>query len=355
MSQPSQISTLFEFLAGTGARLRLFDMGRHLVKIPGERFLRFEKNEIPYATPLQRQAWFALLFQEPQREIEPFVWFLRFPLDEQAKLNQAARDDFMHRLVERVGANLKAANEGGKMQAALQDNPYSFKPRDDRLAVFHARVSRQLRSEPSRHYAHARAYFSGELGWDQWPFIGYQGIADVATRYDQDDNTAMLIEALPRLPEKPLTALCHCLENEEIGAALSEALLETGRDTLRRPPPSAGVLAALVRAISLSRSQTIRRQLLQEILADAAADDAEVLAAIAARAWQQLGSAEITAPFLERLAGNSQGQAFFDQCLADLLYIPGMREPLLAGLRNPNRSAALSGAVGAFFQQLGSG
>ncbi|MCB1758637.1 MAG: DUF3549 family protein [Gammaproteobacteria bacterium] len=355
MPQRAEISTLYEFLAATGARLRTFDMGRHLLKIPGERFLRFEQSEIPYPTPLHRQAWFALLFQEPQPESEPFVWFLRFPLDEQAKLNQAARDDFMHRLVERVGVNLQAAREGGKMEAALQDNPYSFKPRDDRLAVFHARISRHLKAAPSRHYAHARAYFSGELGWDQWPFIGYQGIADVAARFDQDDNSAMLRQALPQLPDRPLVALCHCLENEPIDAALSSALLRAARASLCHSPPSVSVLAALVRAISRSVSQTARRQLLQEVLDHPLATEADVLAALAARAWQQLAGAEMTAPFLERLARNNQGQAFFDHCLADLLFIPGMREPLLAGLRNPARSAELSSAVGAFFRQLGSG
>ena len=64
MNNPKPISTLLEFLTSTGARLRLFDMGRRVVKIPHDHFLRFEKNQLPYPTPLQQQAWLALLFQE---------------------------------------------------------------------------------------------------------------------------------------------------------------------------------------------------------------------------------------------------------------------------------------------------
>jgi hypothetical protein len=35
--------------------------------------------------------------------------------------------------------------------------------------------------------------------------------------------------------------------------------------------------------------------------------------------------------------------------MADLLYLPGLRTPLLTQLRNPQRSDALAGAVGAMF------
>lgn len=86
-----QISTITEFLETSGARLRFFDMGRRVDKISRDRFLQFEKTAIPYPFPLQQQAWFALLFQDKSSQLEPLIWFLRMPLDEQGKLLQAAR------------------------------------------------------------------------------------------------------------------------------------------------------------------------------------------------------------------------------------------------------------------------
>lgn len=353
MKSPETITTLVEFLTGSGARLHLFDMGRRVVKIPHDRFLRFEKSQLPFPAPLGQQAWLALLFQEPDGSGEPFVWFLRFPLDEQAKLSLAARDDFMHRLVERIGSRLDAANKGGRIETALEANPYGFKPREDRLAIFHARSSRLLKKPASRFYEHALAYFKGELGWDQWSFVGYQGIADIAARLDEGDNERMLINALPELPINPFEAICHSLENEKISAKLASALLAAARYQLQRDAPSSGAVAAAVRGVSRSRSVALRRQLIHDVLASPAADNVEVLAAIGGRAWESLAENSLAAAYLERLAHNSEGQEFFDRCLSDLLFIPGMREPLLNALRSGGRSPALSAAVGGFFQHLG--
>jgi len=352
-STPSNsITTLIEFIEDTGARLRLFDMGRRVVKIPRDIFLQIEKTAIPYPYPLQQQAWLALLFQYETSHADPYIWFLRFPLDEQGKLLQAARDDFMHRLVERLGSKLAASQKGIKMETALQDNPYSFKPTEDRMAVFHARASRLLKQPPSRFYQHARAFFQGRLGWDQWSFIGYQGIADMAARLDQEKNEHILSDALPQLSSKPFAALCHCLENEQLPLSITEKIVKRVDMELEWEQPDIQLIGSGIRGVSCSRSETLRQKLIKAVLQAPCAEDAEILAAISGRAWESLNQESIARSFLEKLAQNSIGQAFFDQCLADLLYLPGMREPLLKALRQPDRSATLSQSVGAFFQHI---
>lgn len=354
MQESATVTSLADILGGSGAtRLRLFDMGRRIVKIRLDDFFRFEKSQMPYPAPLNRQAWLALLLPQPKRGSEPSVWFLRFPLDEQARLNLAARDDFMYRLVEQIGADRITAQSGESLSSALHDNPYGFKPRDDRLAIFHARVSRLLHKPASRHYDHARAYFRGELGWEQWSFVGYQGIADIAARLDQNDNERILLAALPSLPLSPLQALCHCLENERISAQLSAVLLNLARAQLSQQAPSNLIISAVIRGISRSRASSLRRQLIGDVLESPIASDAEVLAAISGRAWESLTDSALAASFLENLANNSARQQFFDQCLADLLFIPGMREPLLRVMRATDRSTALARAVGCFFDSLG--
>ncbi len=345
-----QISTITGFLESSGARLHFFDMGRRVEMISRDRFLEFEQTAIPYPYPLQQQAWFALQLQDKGRLQEPLIWFLRLPLDEQGKLLQAARDDFMHRLIERIGEQLQAENEGQQLESALQDNPYSFKPKDDRMALFHARVSRLLNLPPSRFYAHARDYFSGEPGWEQWSFVGYQGIADLACRLDQDDNEAGVTRAIAAMPAQPLIALCHCLESATLSPRVTQALLERADQELRQSSPDPAVLAAAIRGSARSESAPLQRKLISHILDSLPGNDIEILSAVSGRAWEQLLDAGICNLFLERLAENSAGQSAFNLCMADLLYLPGMRQPVLAAMRDPNRSERLSGAIGALFQ-----
>ncbi|MES9871345.1 MAG: DUF3549 family protein [Sedimenticola sp.] len=352
MSDTNPISTITEFLETTGARLRLFDMGRRITRISRDQFLKFEKTELPYPYPMQQQAWFALLFQDEERKIEPFIWFLRFPLDEQGKLLQAARDDFMHRLVERVGENLQAAESGEQLDAVLKDNPYTFKPRDDRMAVFHAKATRLLKQPHSQYFDHAREYFSGDLGWDQWSFVGYQGIAEMASLQDEDEFGQILASAIPQLPERPLEALCHCLENEPLTLAITRAVLERMKQLLCEPEPDLMLVAAGIRAVSCSTSQNLKRELIEAVLAHPCASRIEPLAAISGRAWEILQDETVRRNYLERLAENSEGQEFFNQCLSDLLFLPGMRAPLLGALRDPERSERLSQAIGALFQRI---
>ncbi|MEW8585147.1 MAG: DUF3549 family protein, partial [Candidatus Thiodiazotropha sp.] len=93
------ISTLTEFIESGGLSVDIADMGRRIGAIPRETFIQFEQTETAYPFPLQQKAWFALTLADPkQRQIDPMIWFIRFPLDEQAKLMLAARDEMMHLL-----------------------------------------------------------------------------------------------------------------------------------------------------------------------------------------------------------------------------------------------------------------
>jgi hypothetical protein len=77
----------------------------------------------------------------------------------------------------------------------------------------------------------------------------------------------------------------------------------------------------------------------------------ELLALISGRCWQVLKDADVCQSFLEALAENEAGYEGFSHILADLIYLPNMRGVVMAALRNPERSDALSACVGQMFGQ----
>jgi len=335
----SEYLTLTEFLENTGAQLRFYDVGRRVAAIGRDDFLEFEQTRIPYPYPMQQKAWFALVQQRPQDLSAPLIWFLRFDLDEQGKLVQATRDYFIHRFVELASEKPDAADLG----KALDDNPYTFKPRDDKMANLHAILHRDLGLPPSQYFDHARDYFAGKLGWEQWKFLAYQGIADLAARLHETPIGPLLADAVAQLPDEPLIALCQCLENHHLPDSLADALVQRLQQALQAQQPAPALLAALVRGLAQSHA-SVRDAQVEQVLQHSAANDPEVLAAIGGRAWEALLNPATASAYLQCLAGEAVGQDVFNHCLADLLRMPGLQQPLLDVIRSPQRPDALAKA-----------
>lgn len=323
-------------------------MGRRVVQVPLDTIHRFELTEIPYPLPFLRCAWLAVLFQNSAELTDDSgnpnsqnIWFIKLPLDEQGLLQQAARDDFLHRMLETM-----AAARNSKQQPSLDDNPYGFTPREDKMAVFHAKVARQLGESPSQFYSHARNYFTGSAGFDQWSFVGLQGIADITARLDEENNSQLLTEAIPHLPATPFAALCSCLENVELTESLSREIAARIHQALEAG--DASTVAAGVRGLSNSNDHKLVNNILDVVLKHPAGQNVEVLATIAGRCWQALEDPELRLLFLESLARCEAGQQAFDSILADLLFLPVLKQSMKAAISNPARSERLVEAVESF-------
>ena len=358
-------TTLLSFLESTGLKVRVYDVGRRIQKISRKDFVKFEQQNLAYPFPLQQQAWFALSLNEKGKHFEPVIWFLRFPLDETGKLVLASRDYFLHRLLE-ANVNQAGVNQTGLNQAsmtgqsvqsgqavsdlALKDNPHVFKPRDDKLAMFHAILTYSVKAPASRFYEHAKNYFSGSQGWDQWNFVGFQGIADLAARFREDNNEQVIADAIEHLPEQPLEALCQCLENVSISMRISKALQERLDLELALSQPNASLVSFLCRAVSFSESTTISNDMLKRVLSSSIASNPEIVSAISARSWQWISEQTHARLYLDALADAEQET--FNACIADLMYLPGIRNSLLTVIRDPQRPDSLGEKFGRFMQEF---
>lgn len=344
-----KIDSINEFLRQAGFDYIVYDMGRRMVRLTPQQFNQFENGVIAYPAPLQQHAWLGLLGWQAQDKAHHFIWFLKLPLDELGKINPLARDELLHYLVNQLGQRLLASQNNTDTATAL---PHGFTPGEESMAMFHAKAAQHLGQPPSRYYQHARDYLTGQQGYEQWAFVGMQGLADVIVRLRQEDNEARLLQALPHLPSQPFGQLCRFLEHEEISAELATAITQRIGTHAEVDIPREDLVAS-TRALSGCTDADIRQNWISRILNGPYATDIEILAAISGRCWKDLQDSDICQLFLERLAVNSHQQNGFNALLMDVLAIPGMRDMVMQGLRNPSRSEELARALGQFFRQLG--
>ena len=340
------INSISQFLISGDFQYRIYDVGRKLTLLPSPLFQRIEAQKELYPYPFQQKAWLALLFWSEVDNTEATIWFLQFPIDELGYLKQASRDAFLQELLIHVGGNLQAQQNGAQMQDSLKESAFAFKPRQDRLAIFHAFATLELKQSPSKFYQPTQKYLQGKRGYEQWQSLGLQGIADIIARLHLDNNEHLLSIALPQLPIAPLISFAENLEHNSIGVELSFILHQRLQQALETENTNSQLIAALIRAISSSQDETVRQQIIQQLLETDTAKEIEVIAAIAGRAWQDITTKELLPLFMQALA--HQHQDAFNVILIDLMGIPKMKKPILKSLRKPERSALLSKRIGGF-------
>lgn len=345
----SDISSLSQLLRQSGGQVRFFDMGRRVQKLSTEQFEKIENQQTPYPYPYLQHAWIALMIWNPKNKEQGAAWFLKLPLDEQGFLIQAVRDDLLSRLLKNAGGILQHEKTGEMPEDALKDNPFSFKPDQEKMALFHA-YSTLASSEPaSQYYEHAEQYFAGQIGFDNWQSLGYQGIADLVVRHEKSNNSKLLTKAIPLLPDVPFEVLCTCIESIEPDHQLFEALSLRAEQTLERGTASANHIAAITRGISNARNTPRKQEIINKILQSDYALEAEVIVSIATRCHEALQEPATLHLFLEKLAIGKAGQAGFSRVLSDLMFMPALRALILMQFRNEERSEALSQAIGEMF------
>ena len=337
------INTLTEFLTQADTQFQLFDLGRQVRPLDSAEFVRVEQQAIPYPWPLQQHAWLAVHFFQRAEE-KHYLWFLKFALDERGLLVSAGPKHFMDLVVETLGYKLTGELDDATAKR-LADNPYTFRPAEAKMASLHAKLGCQLEQAPSGYYQALCHYLAApsEEGWQQ---LGLQGFADLAERLQQESNLALVCKAMARLPEAPLHALCQSLESAPLPPALQGALLERIAREQESAHPNPETLAYLCRAFAATASNGQRIHKLLTLLESHPSPS--LLLAIAGRLWPDLQDPSLLDLFLERLA--EQPTPFFNQVFAELVTLPLLRPQVLATLRSPTRSEAVSRAIGRLFK-----
>jgi len=352
-----QAITIHQFLEQAGFECRIADIGRRIQSLSSSQFQQIEDTTAPYPWPYLQHAWLALILwpkgPKPQALEGYSVWFLRFPLDEQGKLNQVARDEFLQQVLAKIGENLDAQQQGEKLQAVLEGNPYAFTPAQGTQAAYNGIIKVRL-GLPASDYLAPVVRYCQQPDDQQWQALGIQGFADLAARWDKADHKPLLQAAILELPEAPLLPLLEALEHQPVDHYLVQAIQQRLQHNSDQP----ALYCAALRAMASSPATGMRQQQitaaleqLQQAPFTEASANLELLVTVAIRCWQDLQEPALCQAFLEALAAHANQQQF-TRIMGDLLTIPGMRAPLLTQLRNPERSEALAQAIGTLFGQL---
>ncbi|MGO2292712.1 MAG: DUF3549 family protein [Pseudoalteromonas sp.] len=338
-----RIATLGQLLDTAGTQWRAFDIGRHITKFDKTQFMAIEQAQIPYPFPLAGHAWLAIQFWDSKASKEPYVWFLKFPIDEQSKLVSASRDHFASMVMEALGEDLTSEHAEGK----LDNNPYVFTPNANKLATFNAQLKVLLKQPASQYYEYARQYFSGQVGFNNWQNVAVQGIADFALRLHEDNNLVKLQDAWGQLPAEVLQPLSAMLEHVDIPVKFCEQLAKYAQTAITQQDTIA--LCCALRAMSSSSAKGVIAQLVDTILASELAHDSDVLLTIAGRCFSLLEDGDRLHIFMDNCAHHQQIDELFPSIFADLVAIPSVRPHLLGLLRKENRSETLARAIGRLF------
>lgn len=338
---------LLDLLNTAGTEIRIFDLGRRVSQLSTDQFKLIEQAQMHYPAPYMHLAFVGILIWNPANRSENAVWFLKLPLDEQGFLVQAARDDLVSRLVTNV-VNHKSGEP--LPEDALKDNPFAYKPEQEKMAMFHSQAAIEMQQHASQYFEFAQQYFDGQLDAERWPDLALQGIADYAARLpSMAQSQARLLANLPNIPDAPLANLCAQLEHIALPDPLAQALALRLQAQLNSDQGSALQTAALLRGVSNTRDENLKQTLVRDILLSRFGQDAEILVTIATRCTTAFYALDILSLFLEKLATSDAGQNGFSRIIAELMFMPTLRTLILQAFRDPNRSDALTCAVGAMF------
>ena len=128
------IQTLTQLLSNSQCEYQIFDLGRRIKTIEPQVFADVEKGQCPYPFPMQRKAHLAIAYWNEQKQ--PWIWFLRFELDERGQVADLGRQrPGEERVVVQVevGERSEVADRGG--DRAVEVVAASVDPRD--LATLH--------------------------------------------------------------------------------------------------------------------------------------------------------------------------------------------------------------------------
>lgn len=327
--------TITEILDHSGAQAVIYDIGRGLNRLSPALFAAIEAQQLPYPYPQQGHAQLAICFYaQPD---QPYLWFLKLPLDEQGLLDNALRDNFCDALIAALGEQL-TDSIGQADQQQLNQHPALFTPNQTQQAGLNAALKVLLEQPPSIHFEYAQAYLQAPqtLAWEH---VGLQGLHDVAARLSLTDATATrlsraICDWFTDYPEAVQQALVAALEPYSLPPDLSQYFIRLWQQA--EPVTDTGGLA--LRALANCIDPALIPVLRQRLQSPQPLHQNELILLVTRHA-ALMTQQQLLTPLLEQLA--LQPEPLLLGLFEDLIRQPQVRPSLLTWLNQPDQRASL--------------
>lgn len=342
------IHSLSEFLLHAGTDYRIFDLGRGIYPVDSQTFLDIENGVICPPKPRQQHAWYAVVFWQTSLPGPQYIWFVKFPLDEQGKLVQAARNHFLQIIVDTLGHQIATNSSADK----LPDNPYTFVPSQQLMAQFSAHSRLALNHSPVAGIEQVKHYLGASAVID-WQQLSIQAIVDTAVTISQDvANT--FIAHFDQYSAPFIDTFLSALESVPLPRSLEDFFIESigqwANDNEKVPQR-----LSMLRALSSPAYSERLNRCIQGLLSSDAPADMDLLSVIAARHDAQLDilTAQMFMQCAARadLEGNHQHQLFIG-LFTDLVQIPSLRRGMLTLAKAHQHTPLMQEALAALHEQL---
>ena len=322
------INSIQEFLDASQSQYKFIDMGRGFRELTPEHFADIEQQRAPAPYPRQQHMWLGCIFWSEQRSSQHYIWFIKLPLDERGLLNQAARNMFLEKVVEALGAQLEHTE---KQQGQLGDNPFTFVPNQQQLADFNAKAKALVKAKPGKGFQAVGEYIHTPARHD-WQLLSVQGVADYVARLSDPMLFAVLSKQWPNLAPSFQVAVLNSLEHYPINKPLA-MLIKHHCDKAIQQNNDAHVIASM-RALAQG-PEAIVLKILQPILQRAFLNT-DLLILIAARHMSVFADIARAQSFLEHCAQHDD--ALFQGLFADMVQVPQCRIYFLQAMQSDTLS-----------------
>lgn len=322
------INSIQEFLDASQSQYKFIDMGRGFREITPEQFADIEQQRAPAPYPRQQHMWLGCIFWAEQRSSQHYIWFIKLPLDERGLLNQAARNLFLEKVVNALGAQLEHTE---KQQGQLGDNPYTFVPNQQQLADFNAKAKALVGAKPGQGFQAVGEYIHAPAEHD-WQLLSVQGVADYVARLSDPMLFAALSIQWQQLSPSFQTAVLSSLENYVINKPFA-MLIKHHYDAATEQNNDPHMIASL-RGLAQA-PEAIVLKVLQPLLQRAYLN-ADLLILIAARHMRLFADIQRAKVFLEHCALHDD--ALFQGLFADMVQVPQCRIYLLQAMQSDSLS-----------------
>lgn len=320
------ISTLSELLHEGQSAYLCYDLGRRVQPLANTAFQAIEQQRSPYPYPVQGHACFAIVFwpQLASSAQDPYLWFLKFPLDERGLLDAAHVQQFITSVITLLGQQVTHALSPEQEQQ-LQQSPYLFTPPEAKRAALHAQLAQRWQRPPSVHYELALTALQQPEHWQQ---VGVQGLHDVAARLaEQPEVCAAIAAQFLQYPQPLRQALAAALEHQQLPASLAQAL---GQQLQQLGPDERRL--DLLRSVAGGIHNEAVIAGIAQVMQQPSQDEVIVCTA---RLWDAFDPIRQPAVAVEQLllALASLPVDYFAGLLSDLLRLPMLRPHLLSTLQ----------------------